>query len=187
MSVSVKKFVWYDVMTTDTKAAEDFYRRVMGWDMKDSGMPDQRYTLLLVGQTMIGGLMPIPDDAFALGGQTIDWQIEEREREMAEERTEAVQAMHVANKTRKRQSSKSVRSIKTLATGGSIYEPKLRPRACTQPENMMPPLGSDCDGDKPPLPPMPGHEDHNKWDRAAEKAQKSTLSRRKIFLSIFGR
>src|SRR5438067_5715503 len=67
MPTAVRKFVWYDVMTTDTKAAEDFYGRVMGWDMKDSGMPDQYYTLLLVGQTMVGGLMPIPDDARKAG------------------------------------------------------------------------------------------------------------------------
>jgi len=61
------KFVWYDVMTTDTKAAETFYRGVMGWDAKDSGMADGTYTLLSVGPTMIGGLMPIPEDARKAG------------------------------------------------------------------------------------------------------------------------
>lgn len=61
------KFVWYDLMTTDTKAAEAFYRSVIGWDAKDSGMPDQCYTLLLTGPTMVGGLMPIPDDARKAG------------------------------------------------------------------------------------------------------------------------
>jgi predicted enzyme related to lactoylglutathione lyase len=30
------KFVWYDVMTTDTKAATTFYRTLIGWDIKDS-------------------------------------------------------------------------------------------------------------------------------------------------------
>src|SRR5262249_55670085 len=67
MATKVREFVWYDVMTTDTKAAEDFYRHVIGWNIKDSGMPDQCYKLLLVGETMIGGLMPIPDDARRAG------------------------------------------------------------------------------------------------------------------------
>jgi predicted enzyme related to lactoylglutathione lyase len=61
------KFVWYDVMTSDTKAAETFYRNVIGWEVKDSGMADRSYTLLSVGPTMVGGLMPIPDDARAMG------------------------------------------------------------------------------------------------------------------------
>jgi uncharacterized protein len=56
-------FVWYDVMTTDTKAAEDFYRAVIGWEIKDSGMTDRYYAILSSGSAMVGGLMPIPDDA----------------------------------------------------------------------------------------------------------------------------
>ncbi len=60
MPTTTRKFVWYDVMTTNTKAAETFYRGVIGWDAKDSGMPDRPYTLLSVGSIMVGGLMPIP-------------------------------------------------------------------------------------------------------------------------------
>src|SRR5262249_30461508 len=67
MSKTHGKFVWYDVMTSDTKAAESFYRRVIGWDAKDSGMTDRSYTLLSVGPTMVGGLMPIPEDARKAG------------------------------------------------------------------------------------------------------------------------
>jgi uncharacterized protein len=61
------KFVWYDVMTTDVKAAEAFYRSVIGWDIRDSGMSDRSYLLLSAGPTMVGGLMPIPADARAMG------------------------------------------------------------------------------------------------------------------------
>ena len=63
MSKSHGKFVWYDVMTTNTKAAESFYRSVIGWDTSDSGMTDRSYTLLSMGSIMVGGLMPIPDHA----------------------------------------------------------------------------------------------------------------------------
>jgi predicted enzyme related to lactoylglutathione lyase len=67
MSKTHGKFVWYDVMTSDTKAAEAFYRSVIGWDTKDSGMTDRSYTLLCMGSTMVGGLMPIPEDARKAG------------------------------------------------------------------------------------------------------------------------
>ena len=33
------KFVWYDLATSDMKAASEFYGKVIGWDIADSGMP----------------------------------------------------------------------------------------------------------------------------------------------------
>jgi uncharacterized protein len=63
------KFVWYDLMTSDSKAAESFYRSVIGWDAKDSGLADRSYTLVSVGPAMVGGLMPIPDAARAMGAR----------------------------------------------------------------------------------------------------------------------
>jgi len=63
------KFIWYDVMTGDCKAAEGFYRRVIGWDAKDSGMADGSYTLFSVGATMVAGLMPIPEEARKSGAR----------------------------------------------------------------------------------------------------------------------
>ena len=57
------KFVWYDAMTTDVAAAQEFYTKVVGWSAMDSGMPDRTYILLSAGPAMVGGLMPIPPDA----------------------------------------------------------------------------------------------------------------------------
>ena len=71
MSKVQGKFVWYDLMTTDSKAAESFYRSVIGWDAKDSGMTDRSYSLLSVGPTMVGGLMPIPNAARAHGARPV--------------------------------------------------------------------------------------------------------------------
>ncbi|HEY1543604.1 MAG TPA: VOC family protein [Xanthobacteraceae bacterium] len=62
-------FCWYELMTNDTKAAEAFYRDVLGWSATDAGMPDHSYTLLSVGEAQIGGLMPIPADASAAGAR----------------------------------------------------------------------------------------------------------------------
>src|SRR5579859_6781995 len=61
------KFVWYELMTSDAKAAEAFYRGVIGWDIKDAGMPDRSYAILSAGPIMVGGLMPIPEEARAMG------------------------------------------------------------------------------------------------------------------------
>ena len=56
MSSGTGQFVWYDVMTTDPGAAADFYGRVIGWTVTDSGMPGQTYLLLSAGDTAIGGV-----------------------------------------------------------------------------------------------------------------------------------
>ena len=63
------KFVWYELMTTDTKSAESFYRNVIGWSAKDAGMPGQSYTLLGPGEIHVAGLMPIPQEACDAGAR----------------------------------------------------------------------------------------------------------------------
>ena len=45
MPTSPASFVWYDLMTTDAKAAEAFYSGVVGWRAQDAGMPDRSYTI----------------------------------------------------------------------------------------------------------------------------------------------
>jgi predicted enzyme related to lactoylglutathione lyase len=61
------KFIWYDVMTTDTKAATDFYKHVVGWTAQEFPMGDRTYTVLSHGATMVAGLMAIPPEAAAMG------------------------------------------------------------------------------------------------------------------------
>ena len=67
MTVKPGQFVWYDVMTTDVPAAKTFYEQVIGWEGRDSGMEGAQYTLFSAGSAMVGGLMPIPDDAKKMG------------------------------------------------------------------------------------------------------------------------
>jgi hypothetical protein len=67
MANTIGKFVWYELLTSDAKAAETFYRGVIGWETKDAGMPGFSYTILSAGPTMVAGLMTIPDDARAMG------------------------------------------------------------------------------------------------------------------------
>ena len=39
MSDSQGRFVWYELMTTDTGAAKDFYSKVVGWGTQDCRCP----------------------------------------------------------------------------------------------------------------------------------------------------
>src|SRR5689334_14276619 len=58
------KFVWYEVMTTDTKAAAKFYSDVIGWSAQEHPMPEGgAYTIFSEGRTMVAGLMPVPEHA----------------------------------------------------------------------------------------------------------------------------
>jgi predicted enzyme related to lactoylglutathione lyase len=67
---SPNAFVWYELMTTDLDSAERFYKKVIGWSAKDSGQPDMRYTIMSAGETMIAGMMSLPDEVRAAGGQS---------------------------------------------------------------------------------------------------------------------
>ncbi len=61
------RFVWYELMTTDTDAAKSFYHKAVGWGsmvFEGAGTP---YSMWTVGQAPIGGVMNLPDDAVAQG------------------------------------------------------------------------------------------------------------------------
>lgn len=53
------RFIWHELMTTDTDAAGAFYSKVMPWKTQPSGMPG--YTLWVMGKARAGGLMALPE------------------------------------------------------------------------------------------------------------------------------
>jgi len=61
------RFVWYELMTTDLKAAMAFYAKVMGWRVWDASAPGRPYFLFSAGPASVGGLMDLPPDAQANG------------------------------------------------------------------------------------------------------------------------
>ena len=71
MPNSYGSFVWYELMTSDAKAAEAFYRDVVGWGAQAAPMavPGMEYTLLIAGTTRAAGLMSIPAEAAAMGAR----------------------------------------------------------------------------------------------------------------------
>jgi predicted enzyme related to lactoylglutathione lyase len=67
MATPQGSFVWYELMTSDPAAAAAFYTKVVGWAAADSGMPGMSYTFVKAGETAIGGIMAIPEEAKAMG------------------------------------------------------------------------------------------------------------------------
>jgi hypothetical protein len=63
MSDSHGKFVWYELLTSDTDAAEAFYKTVNGWTAQDSGLPGGKYTIVSAGGVGVGGIMVVPEEA----------------------------------------------------------------------------------------------------------------------------
>ncbi|HEX4649274.1 MAG TPA: VOC family protein [Steroidobacteraceae bacterium] len=64
------RFIWHELLTTDTAAAAAFYPRVLPWRTQPSSMPG--YSLWMAGQTQIGGLTAQPPDA---SGTPPNWLI----------------------------------------------------------------------------------------------------------------
>lgn len=60
-------FVWYELMTTDARAAEAFYRHVLGWGARDAGMVGMSYTLFSADGADVAGSMALPQEACDAG------------------------------------------------------------------------------------------------------------------------
>jgi uncharacterized protein len=63
------RFVWYELMTTDTEAAKAFYANVVGWGTQDASIPGMAYTLFTAGEASVSGLMDLPEAARRRGGK----------------------------------------------------------------------------------------------------------------------
>jgi predicted enzyme related to lactoylglutathione lyase len=62
------RFIWYELMTTDTDAAGAFYRSVVGWDVSPFG-GDGGYWILSADGRGAGGMMALPPEACAAGAR----------------------------------------------------------------------------------------------------------------------
>src|SRR3569833_3860057 len=63
------QFFRLELITTDPKAAEKFYSDVVGWTVRDSGVPGHAYTLFQVGDRGVGGRLPITPDMASHGAR----------------------------------------------------------------------------------------------------------------------
>jgi predicted enzyme related to lactoylglutathione lyase len=61
------RFVWYELMTSEMPAAETFYREVVGWRSRASGVADVDYTMFTVDDQPVCGAMDLPATARKMG------------------------------------------------------------------------------------------------------------------------
>ncbi|PYE88420.1 VOC family protein [Phyllobacterium leguminum] len=61
-------FIWYELMTSDLAGAEDFYKKVVGWNT-EAWPGEMPYVIAKAGETGVAGLMTIPEEAKAMGAR----------------------------------------------------------------------------------------------------------------------
>src|SRR5690606_31257954 len=52
-------YIWYELLTTDLGAAQQFYSRVLDWKFVDSGQAHVNYQIVMAGENGVGGMMQI--------------------------------------------------------------------------------------------------------------------------------
>ena len=72
MAEKAKPFFWYELMTTDPKAAAEFYSDVVGWSAAPFGGGGIPYTVLSAGERGVGGIMDMPE-GYRKGGGHPAW------------------------------------------------------------------------------------------------------------------
>ena len=55
-------FIWYELITSDADAAQDFYGNVLNWSFAGSGQPGMDYRIINAQDISVGGLMAITQD-----------------------------------------------------------------------------------------------------------------------------
>lgn len=56
-------FSWFELMTTDSEGAKEFYSKLFGWETEEMPMEDMNYTVVKVGEEPVGGIMTTPPQA----------------------------------------------------------------------------------------------------------------------------
>jgi predicted enzyme related to lactoylglutathione lyase len=72
------RFVWYELLTSDTNAAQRFYTQLIGWDTASWRTGDEPYMHWMQAQQRIGGLMRLPDEATKPARRRTGWATSRR-------------------------------------------------------------------------------------------------------------
>src|ERR1700733_9119416 len=60
-------FGWYELLPTDLSAAQSFYGKRVGWEVRHPSSPEFAYRLFSVGGAPVAGLMELPLDGVKKG------------------------------------------------------------------------------------------------------------------------
>lgn len=61
------RFIWYELLTDDPDGAQPFYKDVVGWGTSEWDGGAGPYTMWMNGETAVGGVMQLPEEAKAMG------------------------------------------------------------------------------------------------------------------------
>ena len=61
------RFIWYELLTTDVRAAGAFYAKVMGWGAWDMSVPGREHLLFSAGPAAVASLMSLSEGARVRG------------------------------------------------------------------------------------------------------------------------
>ena len=56
-------FSWNELVTTDVKAAKQFYSALFGWSLEDNNSGEIPYTMASAGDDQVAGIMAMPKEA----------------------------------------------------------------------------------------------------------------------------
>jgi uncharacterized protein len=56
-------FSWSELLTADVPGAVEFYTKLFGWTTQELQMEGMSYTLIKVGESDVGGIMKMPQEA----------------------------------------------------------------------------------------------------------------------------
>lgn len=71
MSNTHGDFIWYELMTPDARAAQEFYGGLFGWSYEDSSMPGMTYLTFSADGTQVGGVMALTEQMRKGGAQAL--------------------------------------------------------------------------------------------------------------------
>lgn len=71
MPIQGSPFVWYELLTTDPEAAQEFYRGVVGWSAQEFASGPFPYTILSANGKSVAGLMQLPQEARDAGAPPV--------------------------------------------------------------------------------------------------------------------
>ena len=65
--IPLGRFIWYELLTDDPAGAQPFYKEVVGWGTSEWGDGPEPYTMWMNGETPVGGVMQLSEEAKAMG------------------------------------------------------------------------------------------------------------------------
>ncbi|MBV9985481.1 VOC family protein [Bradyrhizobium sp.] len=63
------RFIWYELLSTDTAGARKFYGNVLGWSARDASTADFAYSILIARGAPVCGLMDLPAEGQRMGAR----------------------------------------------------------------------------------------------------------------------